>query len=116
VISALFLATSTPQLIGDGELTRGIAAVGVVLALLVAAAWALRRGALGSLQKKARGGVRVETTVPLGERRQLMVVAVEGRRLLLGLTPVQVTFVAELERREEFDAALSKATGTTTTP
>ena len=47
--------------------------------------------------------------MPLGERRSLMVVAVEGRRLLLGLTPMQVSLVTELERGESFDAALSQA-------
>ena len=37
----------------------------------------------------ARGSraIAVETAVPLGERRSLVIVAVEGRRLLLGLTP-----------------------------
>ena len=34
--------------------------------------------------------------MPLGERRSLMVVAIEGRRLLLGLTPMQVSLVTEL--------------------
>jgi flagellar biogenesis protein FliO len=34
--------------------------------------------------------------VPLGERRSLVVVSVEGRRLLLGLTPAQVSLVTEL--------------------
>jgi flagellar protein FliO/FliZ len=105
------LAQAAPPLPGNGELTRGLAAVGVVLALLAVGAWAMRRGALGAmLQRKARGPVRIETTVPLGDRRSLMVVAVEGRRLLLGLTPVQVSFVTELERGEAFDAALSRAT------
>ena len=40
--------------------------------------------------------VRVEATVQLGERRSLMVVTIEGRRLLLGLTPMQVSLVTEL--------------------
>ena len=111
----LVLSTATPQLVADGELTRGVAVVGIVLALLALAAWALRRGSFGPLQKKA-GAIRIETTVPLGDRRQLMVVAVEGRRLLIGLTPMQVSLVTELARGESFDAALSKATGTHTTP
>jgi flagellar biogenesis protein FliO len=40
--------------------------------------------------------VKVEGAVPLGERRALMVVSVEGRRLLLGLTPMSVSLVTEL--------------------
>jgi hypothetical protein len=39
-----------------------------------------------------------------------MVVAIEGRRLLLGLTPVQVTLVTELSTAP-FEAALARADG-----
>jgi flagellar biogenesis protein FliO len=34
--------------------------------------------------------------VALGERRSLVIVSVEGRRLLLGLTPTSMSLVAEL--------------------
>jgi flagellar biogenesis protein FliO len=113
----LLLAQAAPALSGDGELTRGLAAVGIVMALLAVGALAMRRGALGTvLQRKAKGPIRIEATMPLGERRSLMVVAVEGRRLLLGLTPVQVSLITELQRGEAFDQALSRATGTDTTP
>jgi flagellar biosynthetic protein FliO len=69
-------------------------AVAIVLALVGTLAWMARRGGLGSLNR--RGPVAIETAVPLGERRSLVIVAVEGRRLLLGLTPAQVSLVAEL--------------------
>ena len=52
--------------------------------------------------------------VPLGERRSLMVVAIEGRRLLLGLTPMQVSLVTELTT-PPFDAALARAEATAST-
>ena len=70
-------------------------AVALVLALVGALAWVARRGAFGRLG--ARGPVSVETAVPLGERRSLVVVVVEGRRLLLGLTPASVSLVTELQ-------------------
>jgi flagellar protein FliO/FliZ len=108
----LLAMQQAPQLVGEGELTRGIAAVGVVLALLALGAWALRRGTFGPLNRKARGLIRVETTVPLGERRSLMVVSVEGRRLLLGLTPVQVSLVTELQRGDAFATTLDRASET----
>lgn len=73
---------------------QSLLAVFVVLGLVGALAWVARRGAFGAL--KTRGPLAIETAVPLGERRQLVIVSVEGRRLLLGLTPVQVTMVAEL--------------------
>ncbi len=70
-------------------------AVGIVLALVAGLAWLVRRGTLGPLT--GRGGpIVVETAVSLGERRSLVVVAVEGRRLLLGVAPTQVSLVTEL--------------------
>ena len=66
----------------------------LVLGLVGALAYVARRGAFGALNK--RGPVSVETAVPLGERRSLVVVAVEGRRLLLGLTPASVSMLVEL--------------------
>ena len=70
-------------------------AVLIVLALVGALALLLRKGALGTLGRKGKV-IHVETAVPLGDRRSLVIVAVEGRRLLLGLTPAQVSMVAEL--------------------
>jgi flagellar biosynthetic protein FliO len=64
----------------------------LVVALVALAAWAVRRVA----PRRPRGGILVETASPLGERRSLVIVSVEGRRLLLGLTPTQVSLVAEL--------------------
>jgi flagellar protein FliO/FliZ len=74
---------------------NGFLAVLIVLGLVTALAWLLRRGSLGALT--GRGGpINVETAVALGERRSLVIVSVEGRRLLLGLTPTTMSLVAEL--------------------
>ena len=69
-------------------------AVVLVLALVGGLAYVARRGAFGALNK--RGPVSVETAVPLGERRSLVIVAVEGRWLLLGLSPSHVSMLVEL--------------------
>lgn len=74
---------------------NSLLAVCIVLALVGALAWLAKRGAFASLQSRNRV-VSVETAVALGERRSLVVVAVEGRRLLLGLTPGQISLVTEL--------------------
>ncbi len=80
---------------GDAPLISGhaISVVLLVLTLLAALAWFLRKTA-GA--RRARQPVAVETAVSLGERRSLVIVAVEGRRLLLGLTPTNVSLVTEL--------------------
>ena len=109
------LAADTAGL-SDGELWRSLLAIVVVFGLLGAFAWAARRGRLGFFTRPP-SQVRVEATLPLGERRSLMVVAIEGRRLLLGLTPVQVSLVTELSLppssepvpAADFGAALARA-------
>jgi flagellar biosynthetic protein FliO len=75
---------------------RGLVATAVVLALIVVLAWLLKRGTLVWPGRRPGAPVAVETAIPLGERRSLVIVAVEGRRLLLGLTPSTVSLVTEL--------------------
>ena len=75
---------------------NSLLAVLIVLGLVGALAWLLRNGHLGRLSARA-SNVAVETAISLGERRQLVIVAVEGRRLLLGVTSAQVTLVTELQ-------------------
>ena len=79
----------------------------IVLALLGLWAWLMKRGVL---TKRANGAVTIETAVPLGERRSLVIVRVEGRRLLIGLTPASVSLVTSLDPRATgFDQALDQA-------
>jgi len=106
VIVPGLLAAETAGL-SDGELWRSLLAIVVVFGLLGGLAWAARRGRLGFFTRQV-SHVRVEATVPLGDRRSLMVVAVEGRRLLLGLTPMQVSLVTELTGAP-FDTVLARA-------
>jgi flagellar protein FliO/FliZ len=67
----------------------------IVLALIAALAWLVRRGPLARLASSGKPVV-VETAIPLGERRSLVIVSVEGRRLLLGLTTTNISLVTEL--------------------
>ena len=73
---------------------NSLLAVLIVLALVGVLAWLARKGTFARLASANRV-VSIETAVPLGERRSLVVVAVEGRRLLLGLTPGQISVVTE---------------------
>lgn len=67
----------------------------LVLGLVAALAWLVRRGPLAQLANKGKV-VAVETAIPLGDRRSLVIVAVEGRRLLLGMTQTNISLVTEL--------------------
>jgi flagellar protein FliO/FliZ len=102
---ALSAASAGPAGIGLGSLL----AVSIVLALVGTLAWMLRRGLLKLPGRRRDQRVTVETAVSLGDRRSLVIVAVEGRRLLLGLTPAQVSLVTELDRPGgAFGAALDR--------
>lgn len=73
---------------------RAVVAAVVVVGLVAALAWALRRGLPSS---RGRQGIAVETAVSLGDRRSLVVVSVENRRLLIGMTAQQISLVTELK-------------------
>lgn len=79
-----------------GGAIRGILATTFVLGLLGLLAWLVRRGTITLPGRRMAGLVHVETAVSLGDRRSLVVVAVEGRRLLIGMTPMHVSLVTEL--------------------
>ena len=81
---------------------QSLLATFIVLGLVGGLAWLARKGAFAKLRKA--GPVSVETAVALGDRRSLVIVAVEGRRLLLGLTPSQISMVAELGPTPSFQA------------
>jgi flagellar biosynthetic protein FliO len=95
---ALASAPDVPPPGADGPgVARSLLAMLVVFGLLGVLAWLARRGSLAPFGRRQRGGaIAVQTAVPLGDRRALAVVSVEGRRLLLGLTPAQVTLITEL--------------------
>jgi flagellar protein FliO/FliZ len=86
---------------------RTLGALAVVLALLGALAWLLRRQ---QTNRRTGKGMGVESAMSLGERRSLAIVTVEGRRLLLGLAPNAVTLVTELQPLPTFDEAIARAT------
>lgn len=83
----------------------------VVLGVFAGCLWVLRRGGLPARFGKGPRPVQIETAVGLGDRRQLVIVAVEGRRLLLGVTPMQVSLVTELGAAPTFADALDAHTG-----
>lgn len=75
-------AGSTPQVL------EAVAGLVLVLALIVALGWAVRRFA--HLPGTGKGLIRVLGGVALGSRERAVIVAVGGTRLLLGVAPGQV--------------------------
>lgn len=92
------------------SLFRTLAATAFVLGLVGLAAWLVRRGRFGLSSRRGRSAIQVETSLPLGDRRSLAIVSVDGRRLLVGLAPAQVSLVAELgPAGPDFGRALTRA-------
>jgi flagellar protein FliO/FliZ len=78
-----------------------------VLALLAGLAWFMRKSLNA---RRSSGSMTVETALSLGERRSIVIVTVENRRLLLGLAPGQVSLVTELQP-PSFGQAMARASG-----
>jgi flagellar biogenesis protein FliO len=88
---------------------RTLLSLAAVLALLGGFIWALRRGSLRLSALAPRGTIFVETATSLGDRRSLAIVSVEGRRLLIGLAPSAVSFIADLDPRPDTLAGAAPA-------
>lgn len=107
IVSLLQTAPDAATLPGL-DLLRSFAALVIVFGLLGVLAWLARRGTFGRFAASAKGPIAVEASLPLGDRRSLMVVTIEGRRLLLGLTPMQVSLVTELRAGDVFTRTLDR--------
>lgn len=94
-----------------GGMFRAIVGTVLVLGILFLLAYLLRRGVLTIPGQRGSRTLSVETALSMGDRRSVAILAVEGRRLLVGLTPVQITVLAELATSHgAFDEALDRAT------
>lgn len=73
-------------------------ALGFVIGLVFLSAWLLKRISAGRMigGLSARGGIKILDKTSLGDKRYLMVVRVEGKYLLLGVTQQSVSLVSEL--------------------
>ena len=89
----------------SGLMFRSLGSLVIVIGLLLVFAWALRRGLFRTGGLGSRSSIVVETAVALGERRSLVIVSVEGRRLLLGLSTGSVSHLAELAPARTSEAA-----------
>ncbi|MER1966530.1 flagellar biosynthetic protein FliO [Castellaniella sp. GW247-6E4] len=77
------------------DLLRVTVSLLLIVGLLLALAWAARRG--GWLRTVAgRGGLKVSATQRLGARASLAIVEVEDARLVLGVTAQQITLLHTL--------------------
>lgn len=94
-----------------GGTFRAVVGTVLVLGTLLLLAYLLRRGVLTLPGQRGSRTLSIETALSLGDRRSVAILAVEGRRLLVGLTPVQINVLADLGTTQgAFDQALDRAT------
>ncbi len=95
-IAAILACAAGPAWAQEGafrayDQVPGVAlSLGVVVALIVVAAWLLRRSPLGAFAR-ANGPLKIVATLPLGPKERLILVETGGSRLLLGVSPAGIS-------------------------
>lgn len=93
---------------------RAFGSLVLVVGLVGASLWALKKYGRGRLPGSGGGKLRVEETLALGERRYVSILEAEGERFLIGLTPQGISLISRLDAGEQeeatrsFDAALAR--------
>ncbi|MFJ4344787.1 flagellar biosynthetic protein FliO [Pseudomonas sp. NPDC089401] len=89
------LGVPADNLVGLGVLGKTALALGVVMACVLLFGWLASR--IGARPSSAARLVQVVASTRVGQREKVVVVDVQGRRLVLGVTAQQVTCLSDLE-------------------
>ena len=81
-------ADSAPELGSGTQLLSVLLSLALILLLIFALGWFLRRFSQGSVF--GQKGMKVVASLPLGARERLVLVELGGQQILLGVTPQQV--------------------------
>lgn len=93
-------AAAAAPVMGAGDVAGVILSLLAVIAVIVLCAWLLRR--MQSLQMPG-GRLRLLGGLALGQRERVVLLQVDDRQLLLGVTPQHITVLRELEPQEAAD-------------
>lgn len=84
-----------------GSMLQVVLALGLVLALIVAAAWIARRFSL--LPRSAGGQMRVVSGLMVGQRERVVLVEVRDQWLVLGVTSQSVNLLSTMPKPADAD-------------
>ncbi|MGD8107220.1 flagellar biosynthetic protein FliO [Pantoea sp. FN0302] len=79
-------------------ITQVSGALAIVVLLIIFCAWLARRCGFVSHGRAQGAAIVVKSSHSLGQRERLVVVEVDGQRLLLGVTPGAITRLSRLSR------------------
>ncbi|TCO76593.1 flagellar biosynthetic protein FliO [Chromatocurvus halotolerans] len=91
-VSLPLLAAEVPAVDSAANLGRTMLGLGVVIALVFGLAWVARRvSSMRALSGSGGGPIQVVGQLALGTRERLLLVEVDGKRVLLGVVPGAIT-------------------------
>jgi len=82
-------------------LSKVILSLFIVLVLIFAFTWVLKRLSRFSGRNAAKGGLKVVESLPLGGRRMIQVVRVHDKNLVIGVTGERIELLTELNDEEQ---------------
>jgi len=80
--------TLNSQPIASGALLETIIGLALILALIFALAWLIRR--TGKFQTSSNGEIKMIAGLSLGQRERAVLLEIEGERILVGVTSQQI--------------------------
>lgn len=95
-------ADAPPAPLGAGSLLQVLLGLGVVLALLMAGAFVMRR--LGRIPGLSNQAIKTVAAASVGTRERVVLLEVSGQWILVGVAPGQVRSLATLPKGEIADA------------
>ena len=87
------VAADAPRTVANVDLTNLILSLGAVLALVLGAAFAIKRFPLG-FAARSSGPLKVVATLALGPKERLLLVDARGTEVLVAVSPAGVSIVS----------------------
>jgi flagellar protein FliO/FliZ len=93
-------AAASEPVAGDSVLMTVPGALALIVLVMVALAWLARRSGITRRFNDGRHEINVVSSRSLGSRERVVLVDVQGSRLVLGVTASQITCLATLEKTD----------------
>lgn len=79
----------------------------LIVFIIIGAGWLLRRSGTLRQLRQTNAALRIKETLTVGSRERVLLVEVNNRQLLLGVTATQITCLASFDRPNQSDVANS---------